>query len=199
MKRQYVYVFFERFWHWVQALLVIVLAATGFDMHFHWGLWDFEGAVFLHKLFAWLFLVLIVLAIFWHFTTGAWKQYVPGKGGNIIAMAMYYSFGIFKKEPHPVKKTVLSKLNPLQQLSYIVLKIIVIPIQVTTGFLYYYYNDWNVIGLEKLGLEPIALIHTIGAFAFIGGMIAHIYLTTTGHTPLSNLKAMVTGWEDLEE
>jgi thiosulfate reductase cytochrome b subunit len=27
----------------------------------------------------------------------------------------------------------------------------------------------------------------------------HVYLITTGHTVSSNLKAMVTGWEELEE
>jgi hypothetical protein len=25
----------------------------------------------------------------------------------------------------------------------------------------------------------------------------HIYLTTTGHTPLANIKAMVGGWEEI--
>jgi len=26
--------------------------------------------------------------------------------------------------------------------------------------------------------------------------IAHVYLTTAGHTPLSHIKAMITGWEE---
>jgi hypothetical protein len=29
--------------------------------------------------------------------------------------------------------------------------------------------------------------------------IIHIYMTTTGTTPISNLKAMITGYEELEE
>jgi hypothetical protein len=27
----------------------------------------------------------------------------------------------------------------------------------------------------------------------------HVYLTTTGETPLSGIKSMVTGWEDVEQ
>lgn len=198
MKRIQFYTGFERFWHWFQAALVILLALTGFDIHFHWGIWEFKDALFWHHTFAWMFIILIAFAIFWHFTTGAWKQYVPGRG-NVIAQAMYYMFGIFRHEPHPVEKTPQLKLNPLQRIAYAVLKILVIPVQVTTGFLLYYHNDLGAINLENLPFGPVALIHTIGAFALIGGMFAHIYLATTGRTPLANIKAMITGWEELEE
>ena len=124
-------------------------------------------------------------------------QSCVSKQCDFIAMVVYYAIGIFRKQPHPVRKTALSKLNPLQKVSYLVLKVLVIPIQVTTGFLYYYYNQWPQLGLEW-SLGPVALAHTIGAFALIAGMIGHVYLTTTGRTPLTNLKAMVTGWEELE-
>ena len=29
-------------------------------------------------------------------------------------------------------------------------------------------------------------------------LIGHFYLSTTGHTPLAHIKAMITGWEDAE-
>ena len=48
-------------------------------------------------------------------------------------------------------------------------------------------------------LEIVALIHTLGAFLLITFLIVHLYLITTGHTITSNLKAMITGWEELEE
>ncbi len=108
-------------------------------------------------------------------------------------------YGIFKNEPHPVKKTELTKLNPLQRLTYIFLKIIVIPLQIILGFIYLYYNNWNKLDLPTNSLEIPALMHTIGAFILIIFLITHIYLTTTGHTIFSNIKAMITGWEDIEE
>lgn len=197
-KRVLIYNKFNRIWHWSQALLVVLLALTGFTIHFGWPIFEFQTAVFLHKILAWLFVVLIAFAIFWHLTTGQWKQYVPGTG-QISAMIRFYTVGIFRHEPHPVHKTALSKLNPLQKMAYLGLKILVIPVLVTSGFLYYYYNSWDAIGLGGMPLAPVALIHTFAAFALIAFMFAHMYLTTTGRTPLSNLKAMVHGWEDVEE
>jgi thiosulfate reductase cytochrome b subunit len=29
-------------------------------------------------------------------------------------------------------------------------------------------------------------------------LIAHLYLTTAGHTPTSHIKAMITGWEEVD-
>ena len=57
-------------------------------------------------------------------------------------------------------------------------------------------------GIEALNLnsiEPIALLHTFGAFFLVAFVIAHVYLITTGSTVTSNLKAMITGYEELEE
>lgn len=40
---------------------------------------------------------------------------------------------------------------------------------------------------------------TAGAFALAAFVIDHVYLPTTGHTVFGVLKAMVTGWEVVEE
>jgi PAS domain S-box-containing protein len=52
---------------------------------------------------------------------------------------------------------------------------------------------------ELDGLDIVAAIHTMGAFFLMVFVIAHIYLTTTGHKPMSSIKAMVTGWEEMDE
>ena len=200
MQRVYVYKRFERFWHWMQALLVILLAVTGLQVHFpNLKLMQWETAFELHRILAWAFVVLIAFAIFWHFTTGEWKQYIPTRR-NLSDMVRFYLVGIFRHDPHPVRKTVVSKLNPLQRLTYFGLKVLVIPVLVTSGFLYYYFNDWAGAGIaDNLSLQAVALVHTLAAYALIAFMFAHVYLATTGHTPTSNIKAMITGWEELEE
>jgi cytochrome b subunit of formate dehydrogenase len=53
--------------------------------------------------------------------------------------------------------------------------------------------------IELDSLEPVALIHTIGAYIMITFLVIHLYLITTGRTIFSNLKAMVTGWEEMDE
>ena len=192
-KATYIYRGFERFWHWSQALLIFSLALTGFEMHGSFKIFGFENVVRWHNIAAWAFLVLIVFAIFWHFVTGEWKQYIPTTK-FIKAQIVYYLTGIFRGAPHPTRKTVYNKFNPLQRIIYLGLKLLVIPTQVLTGIFYMAYIYPNET-LHVQGLSVFAIIHTFGAFLLIAFVIAHVYLTTTGDTPLSSIKAMITGWE----
>lgn len=201
MKKQLVYSRFNRLWHWTQTGLILFLALTGFEVHGSLSFFGFEQAVSLHNTAAYSFLVLIVFAIFWHFTTGEWRQYLPTRQ-HLRAQIEYYITGIFRNAPHPTRKTALTKLNPLQRIVYLALKILVIPIMVLTGLLYMYYRypqSGKIYSLNIDGLETIALLHTAGAFFLISFVIVHVYLITTGHTPTSNLKAMITGYEEVEE
>jgi thiosulfate reductase cytochrome b subunit len=201
MKREYIYQSFERFWHWTQAALIVMLGVTGFEIHGTIHFFGFRQAVSLHNTLAISFLVLIAFAIFWHLTTGEWRQYLPTRE-HLRAQVNYYIFGIFRGAPHPTKKHVLSKLNPLQKLVYAGLKALVIPVIAGSGLLYMFYRypqRYEVLSLNVSGLKSIALVHTLGAFALVCFFIAHLYLITTGATATSNLKAMITGYEDLLE
>ena len=200
-KNVYVYRSFERFWHWMQAILIMFLAFTGFEIHGSFSFFGFEEAVAYHNIAAYLFLVLIVFAIFWHFTTGEWKQYIPTYT-NLTEQVRYYLWGMFKNAPHPTKKTVLRKLNPMQKLTYFGLKVLVIPVMVSSGVLYMLYrypqrHEIKYLNIDSL--EVVALVHTLAAFFLISFIIVHLYLITTGETITSNLKAMFTGYEELEE
>ena len=195
MRRVLIYTRFGRFWHWAQMALVLFMAVTGFEIHGSYEMLGFESALVLHRGAAWALILLTAFAIFWHFTTANWRQYVP-TFENLGRQVRYYLVGIFRNEPHPHRKTELSRLNPLQRLVYLGLKIIIFPVQLGSGLLLYYYNDLAWLQ-GKLG--TLAAIHTLGAFAFLAFVIGHVYMTTTGRTPLSNLRAMITGWEELED
>ncbi|OYT11837.1 MAG: hypothetical protein B6I18_02770 [Bacteroidetes bacterium 4572_112] len=193
----YIYKGFERFWHWTQVTLIVMLALTGFEIHGFYELFGYREAVMIHDRTAWGFLALIIFAIFWHFTTGEWRQYIPTIK-LVKEQAQYYITGIFKGAEHPTNKLVYNKFNPLQRLIYLGLKILVIPVMVLSGFAYMYLiypNETFVLG----SLGPVAAVHTLGAFFLIVFIIAHVYLTTTGHKPLSSIQAMITGWEEMSE
>lgn len=199
-RKVYIYSAYERFWHWTQALLIFFLAFTGFEVHGVYSFFGYENAVIYHRISAYLYIILIIFTIFWHFATGQWKQYIPTKK-FIKEQISYYITGIFKNAPHPTRKTVLSKLNPLQRLTYLGLKILVIPVIVTTGLLYIFYRYQTDLGMQAINistLKYVAIIHTAGAIILVAFIIAHIYLTTTGRTIFSNLNAMLTGYEELE-
>jgi len=201
MRRVVLYERFERFWHWVQALIIITMMLTGFEIRGILGLhlFGFQRAVTVHNALAVALVTLIVFAIFWHITTGEWRQYIPTRK-FLREMISFYLTGIFKGAPHPVKKHRMAKLNPLQRLAYLGFKVLIIPVQITTGALYYFYpNLQHALGWSPSALWFIAVIHVLGAFGLVAFLIGHVYLTTTGHTPLTNLKAMITGWEDLPD
>jgi thiosulfate reductase cytochrome b subunit len=53
--------------------------------------------------------------------------------------------------------------------------------------------------LGWLSLGSLALLHMAGAFALLAFLVVHVYMITTGHTVTAHTKAMITGWEDVEE
>jgi thiosulfate reductase cytochrome b subunit len=199
-KKVYIYKSFERFWHWMQAILIFFLAFSGFEIHGIYSFFGYRDAVRYHNIAAYLFIGLIVFAIFWHLTTGEYKQYIPSFK-NIKAQLDYYIFGIFRNAPHPTKKTVLSKLNPLQKLTYFGLKILVIPLSASSGLLYMFYRYPTRMGIEAINIHTlkfIAVFHTIAAILLVLFLVTHLYLITTGDSITSNLNAMLTGYEELE-
>ncbi len=200
MTRVYLFKGFERFWHWTQAALILTMLVTGFEIHGTYSLLGFETAVAVHTTTAWLLIGLWVFAIFWHLTTGEWRQYVPSDGPDrILAMARFYAWGIFSGDPHPYKATPERKHNPLQRLTYLGIKLAVNPLIWITGLLYLFYNSWAGLGLVWLDLEIVALLHTVGAFLMLSFLIAHLYLITIGETVFSQLKAMITGWDTVKD
>jgi len=200
MTAEKIYIFkrFERFWHWSQAATIIFLMLTGFEVHGAYKIFGFEKAVNLHTIGAWTLITLWVFAVFWHFTTGEWKQYIPTLQ-KVDAMIKYYALGIFQNAPHPFKQTTRRKHNPLQRLAYLFFWLVISPIIWFSGWFYLFYSDWTTWGLDGfLSLQWVAFFHTLGAFLILFFFIAHVYLTTAGHTVTSHIKAMITGWEEVE-
>jgi len=201
MKKVLIYTAFERFWHWTQAILIIFLAITGFEIHGIFKLFGFGNAVTFHIYASYLLLILIAFAIFWHFTTGDWKQYIPTTK-YVKAYIKFYITDIFHNAPHPTKKTVISRLNPLQKLIYVGFKVILIPLMIVTGILYMFYRfpqGDSISTINVSDLNIIAILHTLGAFLLITFLIGHVYLITTGHSIFSNLNSMLTGCECIDE
>lgn len=194
-ERIYLFKGFERFWHWAQAALIIFMLISGFEVHGSYELLGYRRAAQLHSNAAWALIGLWVFAIFWHLTTGEWRQYIPTTE-KVLAVARFYSSGIFKGEAHPYETTAQRKHNPLQRLTYLAILVLVSPLIWITGWLYLFHAEWAAWGLGGLKLEWVAWGHTIGAFLMLAFLISHVYLITTGHTIGAQLKAMVTGWED---
>jgi thiosulfate reductase cytochrome b subunit len=190
------YTRFERFWHWSQALAIIILGITGFEIHGTYQLLGFRRATQVHEVTAYALMGLVIFSIFWHFTTGEWKQYIPTRK-HLLDYIKYYISGIFNGAEHPTHKTKLNKLNPLQRLTYLGLKLTMFPPQIVLGLIYMYYPQVKEYLPMGIGLQEIAFMHVAFAYLFFQFLIVHIYLTTTGKTVTSNVKAMITGYEEV--
>ena len=188
---------FERLWHWSQALSIFALIFTGLVIHGIFRPIPFGLAVTIHTLVALALLVLWAFATFWLFTTGEWRQYIP-TFKNMFKVAWYYGFGIFRGESHPYRKTYFRKHNPLQALTYLMVKIVIFPAIWISGLLYL------VISIDLIPLPPsisiglVALVHSIAAIAIMVFVIAHVYLLTTGHSFREHVRPMITGYDNVE-
>ncbi|HED64830.1 MAG TPA: cytochrome B [Planctomycetes bacterium] len=194
----------ERIWHWIQALTILVLIVTGFEVHapgrIH--LLGFELAVVTHTVFAVVLLANAAMGLFYFLTSGAIRQYVPGESGffvKALRQAQYYLGGIFRGEPHPFEATPGNRLNPLQKVTYLMILNVLLPVQVVTGVLIWGAERWPDLVATVGGLALLVPIHALASWLFLSFIVMHIYLTTTGETPTANLKAMLTGFHESEE
>ncbi|MBR9841896.1 MAG: cytochrome B [Rhodobacteraceae bacterium] len=191
-----VYPRFERFWHWMQVLLIMTLMVTGMGLNGVHSMIPFGPAVMLHTIAALALLALWIFATFWLFTTGTWKQFIP-KIEGMLSVARFYAYGVFKGEEHPYEKLFWRKHNPLQALTYFFLKWFIFPAIWVTGILYLTYNFWSDSN-SVLAITIIANLHLFAAYVIGAFIIVHIYLLTVGHGFRQHVKPMVTGYDEID-
>ena len=202
-RKLYLYEFYERLWHWTQAIAIIVLIITGVIIHRPdmFGAMDMGAVVPVHNAMGFLLLANAFFALFYFLAGNSIQQFLPeprGFFGQAVQQAIFYGKGIFKGEPHPFEKNEKRKMNPLQQATYLVILNVLLPVQIITGVLIWGAQRWPRLSDALGGLRYIDPIHTIAAWSFAAFVVMHVYLTTTGHTPLAAVEGMLTGWEEVE-
>ncbi len=206
MPRIYVHPLPVRIWHWINALGVVALIVTGFQIRYI-GLIDlmsFRTAVVLHN---WVGFVLIgnffVWLLFYLFSDKI-KVYHPDLSPTrqfreSFRQLKYYGYGIFKGEPNPHHVSVYRKFNPMQSMAYQVVMLLLVPLQFYTGVLL-----WDVKRFAGMidvlgGVRVVDTAHVLIFIFFAGFIFIHPYLATLGHTRTAHYKAMFTGYEDVED
>lgn len=202
-KKIMMYSFYDRLWHWFQALIGVVLIVTGFEVSYgsYFRLFGFDRAVSLHNVAAVLLALNAGLALFYNLASGLLVRYVPGIQDFFhlgLKHAEYYLVGIFRGDPHPFDKTPEKRLLPLQKITYFGILNFLLPFMVITGILKFWANYDPQLIQSLGGLTILGPLHRFGAWMFLCFLLVHLYMITTGHTLFSNLKAMVTGYETVE-
>jgi thiosulfate reductase cytochrome b subunit len=202
-RQVYMYSVYERQWHWLQTVAIFGLLVTGLVIHRPtlFSMFAFDWVVPVHNALAVVLVINAALAAFYHFVSGEIRQFLPRPYGffdQMFAQARYYLRGIFKGEAHPFEKTPEHKLNPLQQVTYLVILNVLLPLQIITGALMWGLQRLPQVTEQLGGLAFLAPFHTLIAWLFATFIVLHVYLTTTGHTPLASIRAMMLGWDEVE-
>ncbi len=197
IRRVKIFSLFERFWHWSQMLLIMTLMFTGFGLHGFHHLLDFQTAVTLHTLAAFALLLLWAFSIFWLFTTRNWRHFIPTVKG-MWGVLRFYTLGIFKGEHHPYRKAYWRKHNPLQALTYLMLKIVLFPLIWVSGSIYFLYFAWRHVPLATQWLDWTAMVHTGAAFTMVVFVMIHVYMLTTGHSFREHIMPMISGFDEVD-
>ncbi len=200
MKKLYLYPLWLRIWHWTNAFLYIVLILTGISMHYSSPdnpLIPFKTARLIHNTAGILLVFMYLDFLIGNIFTWNGKHYIPNFRGlfqRIYLQTRFYLFGIFKGEPHPFEADENSKFNPLQQITYITIMFVFMPLLIISGLflLFPEFAPNKILGMD--GLWPMAILHAVVAYFLTLFTIGHIYLGTTGHTVTSNFKSMIEGY-----
>lgn len=202
-KRIDMYTLYERVWHWLQTMAITLLAITGLIIHKPemFGFFSFKGVVLVHNILSAILVGNAILALFYNLVSGDIQRFLPEPKGffnQMVLQAKFYLGGIFRGEPHPFEKTRKKRLNVLQKITYLGILNVLLPLQVITGALMWGVSRWPELAGALGGLPLLAPFHTLVAWTFVAFIIAHVYLTTTGHTPMAGIKSMIVGWDEVE-
>lgn len=202
-RRVHMYDAYRRFWHWLQAISIVALLLTGLIIHRPdlFAAFSFPAVVTLHNVLAAILVINAALSLFYHLATERMQEYIPRPYGffdDSIRQAKYYVSGIFKGEAHPFEKRPDDRMNPIQKLTYFGILNVLLPLQIVTGALMWGVQKWPEVASALGGLPLLAPFHTLLAWLFGSFIVGHVYLTTTGATPLEGIRAMVTGDEEVE-
>jgi thiosulfate reductase cytochrome b subunit len=206
MRRIYLHPLPLRIWHWINATCFILLVLTAIQIRYV-GLVDvvsFHAAVVWHNwlgfivtanFFLWFFIhIFSRKARFYHAELNPVTLF---KGS--LSQLVYYSYGLFKGRPNPFHVSDDVKFNPLQALTYQIVMLVMVPLQIITGLLMWDINRFARIIDFFGGIRVIDTVHVVNFIAIVCYIPLHAYLASLGRTPTEHYKAMITGYEDVED
>ncbi|MDP2424371.1 MAG: cytochrome b/b6 domain-containing protein [Bacteroidales bacterium] len=202
IKKLYLYPLWLRIWHHVNAVLMILLIATGLSMQYSdpaYPLIRFDIAVKIHNIAG-----ISLTASYFVFLAGVLfssigRYYVVRTEGFLTAFInhlRYYLFGIFRGEKSPFKVSEENKFNPVQLITYNVIMHAIAPVSFLTGWALIFPETivLNVFGYS--GIMLTSLVHSIAGFFISIFLLIHLYVFTIGGNPTSNFKSIVTGYHE---
>ncbi|WDB50884.1 thiosulfate reductase cytochrome B subunit [Escherichia albertii] len=199
IEKHYIYTLPVRCWHWLNALAFALLIVSGFALHWvhsSFSLWvDIHNTAGIALGFIWLGFLAVALCGNGHHYCVRWQ----GITDRVIRQTRFYLYGIFRGDPHPEHATEAAKFNVLQQIGYITVMFLCLPLLLVTGLLMMYpaYTPEYIFSLP--GKQIVAYLHYALAVVMVAFIAVHLYLCSTGDTPGALLKGMLDGFHRIRK
>lgn len=201
-ERIYFYPIWLRIWHAINAILFLVLIATGISMQYSnpdAPLIRFDLAVSWHNIAGVILSLNYLIFLIGNSITdngSFYKITLKGFFASILKQMDYYIRGHFKGEPTPYPVNKKRKFNPLQKLTYVGAMYVLVPVVILTGVALLFPETIVDKVFAYSGIYLTALLHGVIGFMLSLFLVIHIYFSTMGASPTSNFKGMATGWHE---
>jgi thiosulfate reductase cytochrome b subunit len=206
MEKLYIHPLPVRLWHWTNAFGFVLLIATGLQIRYLdlFQLIPFRAAVVAHN---WIGFALIANFFVWlgyYLFSDKIKVYHPELSPTKYFQAsfrqmQFYGYGIFRGEPNPHHPNAYKKFNALQSMLYQIIMMLLVPVMFFTGLLLWDVGRFASIVETLGGVRVVDTVHVLLFIVFCGFIIVHVYLASLGHTASAHFKAMITGFEEVED
>ena len=201
MKRIYLHPLPLRIWHWVNALMVILLIITGIELRIPGiaALPANSAALLVHRYAGWAMVISCVFWFVYSLISGNLSRYYVIRKRDLLGVfgqAKFYLFSMFRGEENPFRPSPEEKFNPLQKLAYGTIMCIFTGVLVVTGLLFSDIFSFRKYILLLNAMRVLDAIHVIAAYLFVLYLVVHIYMSTLGQKASSHIKAMILGYEE---
>lgn len=206
MARVYIHPLPVRIWHWLNAAGFVAMVLSGLLMRYV-GVLDiipFRAMVQWHN---WIGFALIANYFIWlgyYVTSPRIRCYLPELNLKKFFLdsarqMKYYCYGMFAGAPNPHHISVFNKFNPMQATLYQLVMVVLVPVQFYTGVLLWDVQRFSAQVNFFGGLRVVDTVHVLIFIFFVAYILVHPYLGTLGATRLGQYKAMITGFEEVED
>jgi thiosulfate reductase cytochrome b subunit len=212
MKKIFLHTLTIRIWHWINALIVIVLMISGIQLRMpgveefarEMAFWipEYSVAVLIHKYIGYAMALSFLFWLVYIIASGSFRAHYllrPSDLPTLGKQAFYYLFGVFQGSENPFTPTAEGKFNPLQKIAYGSVMLVITPLIVVTGILFsdifFFRNVIDWLG----GVRLLDALHVVASYLFLLNLIVHLYMCTMGHHIFDHIKAMIVGFEEMPE
>jgi thiosulfate reductase cytochrome b subunit len=201
-KRLYLYPIWIRLWHATNALMFLLLVATGISLHYasvDSSLIPFQVSVVIHNFCAIILTINFGIFVIGNMISGNgmfYRKWRKNLWPKLWKQFLFYAVGIFKGEPHPFPITKKQKFNPLQKISYVFAMYFGMPLLIISGIGLMFPERISNTIFNISGLLFYDVLHIVVGFVLSIFLVIHLYTCTLGDKPGTLFKSMVNGYHE---